>query len=410
MRFCLILFPAVAVVWMLFTNLEQPPVWSDFELEAIQSLSLGELEQPPPDPTNLFSGSLRAAQFGHKLFFDKQLSITGGVSCASCHLPDQNFRDLLPKAMAIGEAERRTPSIIGGAYSPWQYWDGRKDSQWSQALAPLERSLEHGGNRTFYARYVLDNYKDEYEVIFGSAPDISNIDRFPMHAGPVENPDWNFSWQKMASKDQDIINRIFVNIGKAIAAYERRLLPGPTRFDNYAEALSRGEESSEFSYDEVEGLRLFIGRANCIDCHNGPLLTNNEFHNTGILSAGGEIPDKGRVQGIRDLLADPFNCFSKYSDAPHNCSELNFALTGPTLIGAFKTPSLRTLKPPFMHKGQLATLNDVVRHYNEAPPSMIGHNEAKPLKLTLHELTQLEKFLMTLEALQAAESKWFKAP
>ena len=155
---------------------------------------------------------------------------------------------------------------------------------------------------------------------------------------------------------------------------------------------------------------MFIGRANCIDCHNGPLLTNNEFHNTGILSAGGEIPDKGRVQGIRDLLADPFNCFSKYSDAPHICSELNFALTGPTLIGAFKTPSLRTLKPPFMHKGQLATLNDVVRHYNEAPASMIGHNEAKPLKLTLHELTQLERFLMPLEALQAAESKWVKAP
>ena len=74
----------------------------------------------------------------------------------------------------------------------------------------------------------------------------------------------------MSPKDQDTINRIFVNIGKAIAAYERRLLPGPTRFDNYAEALSRGEESDEFSYDEVEGLRLFIGRANCIDCHNGP--------------------------------------------------------------------------------------------------------------------------------------------
>ena len=62
-----------------------------------------------------------------------------------------------------------------------------------------------------------------------------------------------------------------------------------------------------------------------------------------------------------------------------------------------------------MHKGQLATLKDVLKHYNEAPASMIGHNEAKPLKLTLHEQTQLERYLTTLEASQASESKWLKA-
>ena len=257
---------------------------------------------------------------------------------------------------------------------------------------------------------MLDKYKDEYELIFGLGPDLSDIDRFPVHAGPLENLDWNSAWQKMTLQDRDSINRIFVNIGKAIAAYERLILPEPTRFDEYAESLLSGEEISDYSYDEVEGLRLFIGRANCIDCHNGPLLTNNEFHNTGVLSSGGEIPDKGRVQGIRELLADPFNCFSKYSDAPDSCSELSFVRTGPELIGAIKTPSLRTLKPPFMHKGQLATLKDVLKHYNEAPASMIGHNEAKPLKLTLHELTQLERFLTTLEASQASESKWLKAP
>ena len=410
MRFWLALCPVVLIIWFLFINLEHPSVWSDNELKAIQSLSLAELKPPPPDPTNLVAGSVEAARFGHKLFFDEQLSITGTVACASCHIPTQNFRDLLPKAIAIGEAKRRTPSITGGAYSPWQYWDGRKDSQWSQALAPLERTLEHGGNRTFYARYVLDKYRDEYELIFGLGPDLSDIDRFPVHAGPVENLEWSSAWQKMTPQDRDSVNRIFVNIGKAIAAYERLILPGQTRFDEYAEALLSGEEISDFSYDEVEGLRLFIGRANCIDCHNGPLLTNNEFHNTGILSAGGEIPDKGRVQGIRELLADPFNCFSKYSDAPDSCSELSFVRTGPELIGAIKTPSLRTLKPPFMHKGQLATLKDVLKHYSEAPASMIGHNEAKPLKLTLHELTQLERFLTTLEASQASDSKWLKAP
>ena len=178
---------------------------------------------------------------------------------------------------------------------------------------------------------------------------------------------------------------------------ERRLLPGPSRFDAYVATLRGAETSGDIlTPKEIRGLRLFIGKANCTQCHNGPLFTNHEFHNTGVLSFPGEPPDKGRVQGVREVMADPFNCLGPYSDGEANdCAELDFVRTGPELIGAMRTPSLRNLEgtAPFMHKGQLETLGDVLEHYNEAPAAMIGHNEAKPLRLGKRDLSDLEAFL-----------------
>jgi cytochrome c peroxidase len=171
--------------------------------------------------------------------------------------------------------------------------------------------------------------------------------------------------------------------------------------------------SEIFSADEVMGLRLFLDEAACTQCHNGPLFTNHEFHNTGVISFPGEVPDKGRVAGVREVLADPFNCRGSYSDDSQNiCAELEFARTGPELIGAVRTPSLRNLgnTEPFMHKGQIETLADVLQHYNDAPLAMIGHNEAKPLKLNKRELRQLEAFLNTLSAPPATATKWLGPP
>ena len=128
-------------------------------------------------------------------------------------------------------------------------------------------------------------------------------------------------------------------------------------------------------------------------------LDNNEFHNTGLVNLAGEVPDKGRVVGVREVLEHPFNCKGPHNDdARKDCSELAFARTGPELIAAFRTPSLRNLEntAPYGHKGQLATLADVLAHYNAAPDAMIGHNEAKPLDLSARELTQIEAFLHTL--------------
>jgi len=85
---------------------------------------------------------------------------------------------------------------------------------------------------------------------------------------------------------------------------------------------------------------------------------------------------------------------------------------GPELIGAMRTPSLRNLEGtgPFMHKGQLKNLGEVLDHYNQAADAMIGHNEAKPLRLNQLELLQLEKFLITLNAPVHASRDWLSAP
>jgi len=214
----------------------------------------------------------------------------------------------------------------------------------------------------------------------------------------------------LSDADAVVLNAVFANIGKSIAAFERTIMPTTSHFDEFVQALVDDDidrQEQLFNDDEVWGLRLFIGDANCTQCHNGPLFTNHEFHNTGVISFPGDIPDTARAAGVKEVMANEFNCRSLYSDDPElRCAELDFARTGVELIGAFKTPSLRNLEDtaPFMHKGQLATLADVLKHYNEAPDAMIGHNEAKPLGLGIRELLQLEAFLNTLAAPVAATS------
>ncbi len=361
----------VSLVWQFW----QPPVpqWSEVELKMLQSLTLDSLPDLPPDPSNAVADNPRAAEFGSLLFFDRRLSANGGISCSTCHQAERRFTDGLQKGQGIGTTARHTPSIVGTAYSPWQYWDGRRDSQWAQALAPLEHPDEHAASRAQIAALVAEDesYREIYTSLFGP---------------PVD------------------VNTVFVNVGKSIAAFERTVMPTASRFDEYVAAVidgDIGQQQELYSEDEVRGLRLFVGKANCIQCHNGPLLTNHEFHNTGVISFPGEVPDKSRVQGVRDVMDDEFNCLGPYSDDPEpDCPELTFALTGATLIGAFKTPSLRNLKDtaPFMHKGQLATLAAVLEHYNNASDAMIGHNEIKPLDLSSREMDQLEQFLNTLAA------------
>ena len=196
------------------------------------------------------------------------------------------------------------------------------------------------------------------------------------------------------------MTRVFVNIGKAIAAYERRIEFGASRFDKYVAAVTTGESGHGIVTDEeIAGLRLFIGRANCTQCHNGPLFTNNEFHNTGVPSRP-ELPiDDGRLTGATAVLRDEFNCRSGWSDARERCSELEFIVTGEhTLDRAYKVPSLRNVaqRAPYMDAGQFATLADVLDHYNRAPAAATGHSELRPLRLKARELRQLEAFLRVL--------------
>ena len=358
-----------------------PPDWTESEIIVLKSLWLESLPDLPPDPSNAVADNPAAAEFGRQLFFDTRLSANGGIACATCHQQERRFTDGLQKAQAIGTTLRHTPSIVGTAYSPWQFWDGRRDSQWSQALAPLEDANEHATDRAQVVNLIADDptYRSSYESLFGALPELSGA-------------------------DAAVLNTVFANVGKTIAAFERTVMPTASRFDEYVQAVVDDDvdrQTQLFSDDELLGLRLFIGEANCTQCHNGPLLTNHEFHNTGVISFPGDIPDTARVSGVKEVMASEFNCRSIYSDDPErSCAELDFARTGVELIGAFKTPSLRNLQDtaPFMHKGQLATLADVLEHYNEAPDAMIGHNEAEPLGLNKSELQQVEAFLNTLAA------------
>lgn len=338
---------------------------NDEEMEVLRSLSLAELEPLPADPTNRYADDPRAAELGRKFFFDTRFSANGQVSCATCHVPERQFQDDADLATGVGRTNRRTMPIAGTAYSPWMFWDGRKDSQWSQALGPLESPVEHGGTRGQYVRLVAAAYAQEYRTVFGDV-DFSDT------------------------------TRVFANIGKAIAAYERGIQFGEARFDRFL------REGRGMSSDEIAGAKLFIGKANCVQCHNGPLLTDNVFHNTGVPARADLPPDAGRATGAVQVLSDEFNCRSRYSDADaQSCAELDYMVTrGAELVRAYKTPSLRSVagRAPYMHAGQIRTLADVLDHYNRAPRAPEGHSEIVPLELSARELQQLEAFLRTLES------------
>ncbi|MFN8503391.1 cytochrome-c peroxidase [Kouleothrix sp.] len=377
--------------------------WSQAEVATLRGLWIGSLAPLPPDPSNRLADDTRAAALGQQLFFDTRLSVNGQVACATCHLPARDFQDGKPLGQGVGTTARRTMPLAGTAYSPWLFWDGRKDSLWAQALGPLESAVEHGGSRGQYAHLIDQHYRAEYEAVFGPLPSLADAARFPAAAGPVEDAAARAAWQRMAPADRDAVSRIYANIGKAIAAYERTIMPGASRFDQYVAALLQNDSAgmrAALSADEQAGLRLFIGKGQCVNCHNGPLLTNNDFHNTGVPAAPGLPADSGRAQGVRQVLADEFNCLSAYSDAaPEDCGELRFAKADDhALERQFKPPSLRNVaeRAPYMHAGQFASLREVLEHYNRAPAAPAGHSELKPLQLSERELGQIEAFLRSL--------------
>ena len=392
--------------------------WSAQERSDIQSMRVDNLDEAfLPDTTNIVSDNPTAQKLGHRLFFDRRLSANGNVACASCHKPDLAFTDGLETSIATGVSKRNAPSLIGSSYSPWFYWDGRKDSLWSQALSPLEDPAEHSGNRSLYSKLIHSDelYKKSYEEIFGVMPNLNDSRRFPRMEGPFTTQENQRVWNSMQSKDRIAINEVFSNIGKALAAYQKVLAPGPSRFDNYASTYLLGtpeDVSNTLSPEETHGLRLFVGKAACTNCHNGPLLTNNSFHNTGLLSLPGKLPDIGRIKGIREAREDPFNCLGLFSDDREACMELMFAKSDKAMLGAFRTPSLRNvaLTAPYGHAGQQSTIKEVLEHYNEAPDAMVGHNEAKPLDLWPWELGQLESFLRALNSPPTIAKKWLAPP
>jgi cytochrome c peroxidase len=357
-------------------------------MDEAMDLALDRLAPPPPDPGNRWADDARAADLGHRLFFDPRLSANGKVACATCHDPSKSFQDDIPLAKGVGTTDRRTMPVAATAYSPFLFWDGRKDSLWAQALGPLESPVEHGGDRTQYAETIARHYREEYESVFGARPDL---------------------------RGRDGATQVFVNIGKAIAAYERRIGYGPSRLDGFLAAWRKAgtPPRSILTSDERAGLALFVGKANCTQCHNGPLLTNNEFHNTGVPAHPALPQDHGRIRGLAAAKTDEFNCHSRWSDSKGDCPELDYLPPADAqLERAFKVPSLRNVadRSPYMHAGQFQTLAEVLDHYNRAPAAPAGHTELKPLGLDRKELEQLEAFLRSLSGGLSAPPGFLATP
>lgn len=389
--------------------------WSNDEMAVLASLSLKRLPPQPGDPSNAVERAPAAVDLGRRLFSDARFSRNGAVSCASCHDPRKQFQDGLPVGHGVGVGSRRSMPIVGAGYSTWLFWDGRKDSLWAQALGPLEDAVEHGGNRTRYAQLMASNYRKGYEAASGAMPGLEGL---PRDAGPNGDAAERAAWAAMNAHQREDVSRVFANMGKAIAAYEKSLQHEPSRLDRYIDAVVSGrpEAPGVLRPDEVRGLRLFIGKAQCVTCHNGPLLTDQQFHNTGVPPRDVARPDRGRVDATAKVRGDEFNCLGPFSDAqPNQCQELRFMVSDdPTLEGAFKTPGLRGIaqRAPYMHAGQFATLEQVVRHYVAAPDAAVGHSElthrhgsgglaAKhaeraPIELTDAEVADLVAFLGTL--------------
>ncbi len=387
--------------------------WSAAELQILNSLALQNLPPLPPDASNRVADDPRAVALGQKLYFDTRFSANGQVSCASCHMPAQNFQDARAHGRGMADTRRRTQSIVGTAYQEWFFWDGRRDSQWSQALTPLEHAAEHGGDRAMYAHLLAENYRDEYQALFGALPDLKNV---PAHAAPFGDERARAAWNTLSRADQQALSHTYANLGKAIAAYERKILPGRARFDDYVAALDAGnlpQANSILSADERAGLKLFIGKAYCVTCHNTPLFSDDDFHNTGVPQTENEN-DLGRVEAVSENFTDEFKCWSEYSDNPkRDCPALRYMLARDSvLLGAFKTPTLRRTQyiAPYMHNAWYTNLRDVLDHYNRAPAATIGASELKTLSLSETELTQLEAFLQTLVAPVSAPTELLRDP
>lgn len=384
-------------------------LWSAREKRILASLSLPAAGPPPPQASNRVADSEAARRLGAKLFFDDRLSGNGELSCASCHQPGIYFTDGLPKSRGMGQTQRNAPTIVGAAYNAWFYWDGRRDSLWSQALIPIEAPDEMGGSRVAAVRLVGSDpaYRTDYEQLFGRFPDELLAEDLPEHAGPFGNKPVREAWFRLTQDQQDVINTVYSNLGKAIAAYERTLLPQETRFDRYVNTLLERNQQAAAKYlteDEVQGARLFIDsdKTPCLQCHNGPMLTNMGFHNIGTGNFDGEYLDFGRVFGLRAVLMDEFNCLGPYSDAkPDQCLELKFLNKDShiPLEGAYKVPSLRNLAAtsPYFHDGRFGTLDDVLQHYRTANIELApGTHEIPEFQLSDLEADQLSAFLLTL--------------
>jgi cytochrome c peroxidase len=248
------------------------------------------------------------------------------------------------------------------------------------------------------------DFSESYSQLFGALPSVSSL-LVGVNYDNVEK-----IWQSMNSGDHESITLVAVNAVKTIAAFERTIISHDAPFDGFVRSLSHsnGDRSEQgISASAQRGLKLFIGRANCVTCHYGPLFSDGEFHNLQLPEVGLEPPgDPGRYQGISVLVVSPMNKQGSFADRSEATvppdRDLRFLSAKPEFWGQFKTPSLRNLRRRgrFMHNGVFGSLDDVVEFYSTLRrQTQSGHHDEqvlKPLNLSPDEKRDLLAFLDTL--------------
>jgi cytochrome c peroxidase len=395
---------ALLLAWAPQAEAAEPVVFTASERRIL--LELSPLPEPPRDPSNAYEAEARAARLGQALFFDARLSLDGSIACATCHVPEKSWTD--GKALGAGLAglPRHTMTLWNVAANRWFFWDGRKDTLWSQALGPLEDAREHGTSRLAIAHLLASDagYRRAYTEVFGALPELAGL---PAHGRPVPSEpehEHQRGWDTLAVEQQTAVTRAFVNVGKALAAFERRLVSRAAPFDRFVAGL-RDDDAAKLAAltpTAQRGAALFVGKARCVLCHDGPLFSDLEFHDNRT-PVGEEGGDPGRKLGIRRLKNDPLNSLGAWAD---DGGESGRRKVKPLIDDShggkqFKTPSLRNVArtAPYMHEGQLATLAEVVHFYStleRASPEAGSERLIQVLGLTAAEEAELVAFLESL--------------
>lgn len=338
---------------------------------------------PLPVPANNPMTQEKIA-LGNTLFNDKRFSSTGDVSCATCHDPAKAFTDgPLKTSEGIKKltGTRNAPTVINAAYATTQFWDGRSADLEDQSQHPFVNPIEMGlADHEPILKIVRSDaaYQQMFRQAFGVEPAAITMEHVKM----------------------------------AIASFERTIVAGDSPFDRW----HFGGDKTAMSDAAVRGFAVFLGDGRCISCHtieqDHALFTDNKFYNIGvgvnrIQDRVGEIAPKflqAKAQGVdvdKKVLSDPAS------------SELGRFVVTEQLedVGVFKTPTLRNVArtAPFMHDGSLATLRDVVVHYNNGGVSNKGDRVndflsggIRPLNLTEQQISDLVAFMEALTSPQFA--------
>src|SRR6516165_842123 len=415
-----------------------PVTFSAAEWAIIQTLS--PLPELPVDRTNRYRDSDAAALLGQRLFFEPRLSgpiqtgtpqegqlgaigEKGKIACRNCHMPEStwlfdirsNNGGPTPNATALGSAwmTRNVSSVVNTVFyvhtqsgAHWRENDGFSDSEWFDAQSEPEGPPVQNGSRLQLAHVIFDHYRDDYNNAFPEFPldpGLADLTRFPATGSPYTD---TANWNSLSPSDKEIINRILVNYGKSIEAYLRKLISRNAPFDRFVAG-----DRDAISPEARKGLRLFIGKAGCIHCHNTPLLSDDNFHVIGLridktLSPFADPTETGRAANqaliCTTAVADGlFNVNGPFSDDPATTRDGNFC-TQTIPPGLWRTKGLRHVAEtaPYFRDGQAATLDDVINFYDRGgdPDGTFlgGPKEIQPLHLSHEEKQDLKEFLKAL--------------